>query len=446
MKPASLWSSLLLVLGVVVALFSFHFSTGERPVLGLDLQGGVSVILAPTESASEDDLIVIRDLIRDELESRGIAEPDVRVEGVNIVVDLPGVRDQRDALSAVDVAGIVTLRPVVLCGFLPGAPTEDLAEGQDILPLRDARDLCLVNPAGGTGEVFARGSAAPTLEPPPVGWGVAVDLRPEGAVVWNALAAECFNGTSLCPTRQLAIVLDDVIQSAPTVNAPSFAGAVSITGSFTEDEARALSRVLNRGAFPVGVEAQSVETVSPALGGDTLRAVIVSGLVGASLILLLMVVYYRRFALVAVAGLVVWAAAMFSATVLVSQATNYALSLAGATGIIVAIGIAVDSYVVLFERLRDELRTGRLLRNAAGRSFDRSWRTIVSANIMSILASVILFVLSVGSVKGFALYLGLTTVVNLFVYFGFARPMVLLLSRARWFGSDARPQMKEVVA
>lgn len=433
MKPASLWGSLLLMVSVAVGLLAYHLSTEATPVLGLDLQGGVSVILAPTETATEDDLIVIRDLIRDELESRGIAEPDVRVEGSNLVVDLPGVRDQRDALDAVDVAGIVTLRPVVLCGFAPGAPTDELAAGQELLPLRDGLDLCLVNPPGGTGEVFSQGSAAPTLEPPPVGWGVSVDLRTDGAVVWNALAAECFNGTAQCPSRQLAIVLDDVIQSAPTVNAPSFAGSVSITGSFTEDEARALSRVLNRGAFPVGVEAQSVETVSPALGGDTLRAVIVSGLIGAALIVLLMLAYYRRLAIVAVAGLMVWAMTMYSATVLISEATNYALSLAGATGIIVAVGIAVDSYVVLFERLNDELRSGRLLRNAAGRSFDRSWRTIVSANVMSILASVILFTLSVGSVKGFALYLGLTTVVNLLVYFTFAKPMVMLLSRASWF-------------
>jgi preprotein translocase subunit SecD len=432
-KPASLWASLLLTLSVAVGLLAYLAGGGSTPVLGLDLQGGVSVILSPTEPASEDDLIVIRDLIRDELESRGIAEPDVRVEGANLVVDLPGVRDQRDALEAVDVAGIVTLRPVVLCGFAPGAPTDELGPGQDILSRRDGIDQCLVNPSGGTGEVFAQGSATPTLEPPPVGWGVSVDLRSDGAVIWNALAQQCFNGTSECPTRQLAIVLDDVIQSAPTVNAPSFAGAVSITGSFTEEEARGLARVLNRGAFPVGVEAQSVETVSPALGGDTLRAVIVSGLVAAVLIVALMLLYYRRIAVVAVAGLVVWAMSMYSATVLVSQATNYALSLAGATGIIVAIGIAVDSYVVLFERLNDEIRSGRLLRNAVGRSFDRSWRTIVSANVMSILAAVILFTLSVGSVKGFALYLGLTTVVNLLVYFTFAKPMVMLLSRASWF-------------
>lgn len=433
MNPAALWTSLVAVIVATLALLGYNLANEKTPVLGIDLQGGVSVILAPTESASEDDLLVIRDLIREELESLGIAEPDVRVEGANIVVDLPGVRDQREAIGAVDVAGIVTLRPVVSCGILPGDDDELLA-GQDILPVRDAPDFCLVNASGGDGSVFARGSAGPTLEPPPVGWGVSVDLAGgEGERVWNMLAAECFNSGPSCPSRQLAIVLDDVIQSAPQVNAPSFAGAVSITGNFTEDEARGLARVLNRGAFPVDVEAQSVETVSPALGGDTLRAAIVSGIVGALLIMALMAIYYRRIAVVAISGLVVWGMAMYSAAVFVSERTNYALSLAGATGIIVAIGIAVDSYVVLFERMKDEYRSGRAVRNAAPRSFDRSWRTIVSANVMSILASVILFWLSVGSVRGFALYLGLTTVTNLLVYFLYARPAVILLSRLRWF-------------
>lgn len=432
MNPAALWASLVAVVVAAVGLLGFNLVAGNTPVLGLDLQGGVSVILAPSEDATEDDLLVIRDLIRDELENRGIAEPDVRVEGSNIVVDLPGVRDQRDALDAVDVAGIVTLRPVVGCGLGPSPSDVTLSPGQELLPLRGGVDTCLLNEARGTGEVFARGSAGPTLDQT-VGWGVSVDLRGDGEATWNAIAAECYNALASCPSRQLAIVLDDVIQSAPQVNAPSFAGAVSITGNFTESEARDLSRVLNRGAFPVGVETQSVETVSPALGGDTLRAAIISGLIGAALIMLLIAVYYRKLAIVAISGLVIWAVAMYSAAVFVSEVTNYALTLAGATGIIISVGIAVDSYVVLFERLRDEVRSGRELRNAAPRSFERSWRTIVSANVMSILASIILFWLSVGSVKGFALYLGLTTVCNLIVYFTFARPAIVLLGRTRWF-------------
>jgi preprotein translocase subunit SecD len=482
-NPGALWASLLGVVLGAVALLSVNLAAGNVPVLGLDLQGGVSVILAPTETADDDDLLVVRDLIRDELERLGIAEPDVRVESSNIVVDLPGVRDQREAVDAVDVAGIVTLRPVVQCftaapdspasdtpaptddvtdDTLPGgdddgvgptglrrsAPDPDETDGtddveeldealppadEDVLPVRDTNESCIVGPVGGTGEVFSRGSASPTLEPQQ-GWGVSVDLRSDGEPVWNRLSTECFNGVGSCPSRQLAIVLDDVIQSAPVVNAPTFAGSVSITGNFTEREARDLSRVLNRGAFPVGVEAQSVETVSPALGSDTLRAAVIAGLVGAVAIMTLMALYYRKLALVAISGLLIWAMVMYSAAVLVSEATNYALSLAGATGIIVAIGLAVDSYVVLFERLKDEYRSGRAPRNAAFRSFDRSWRTIVSANVMSLLASVILFWLSVGSVKGFALYLGLTTVCNLIVYFLYARPAIILLSRTRWFG------------
>lgn len=432
MNRGALWASLLSVVVGAIALLTVNLASGNAPVLGLDLQGGVSVILAPTDAADDDDLLVIRDLIRDELERLGIAEPDVRVESSNIVVDLPGVRDQREAVDAVDVAGIVTLRPVVQC-----APTAALAEAdpelEDVLPIRDTEESCLVGAVGGTGEVFSRGSASPTLDPQQ-GWGVSVDLSGGGQPVWNQIASECFNGGPTCPSRQLAIVLDDVIQSAPVVNAPNFPGSVSITGDFSEDEARALSRVLNRGAFPVNVEAQSVETVSPALGSDTLRAAVVAGLVGAVAIMLLMVAYYRRLAVVAISGLVLWATVMYSATVLVSEATNYALSLAGATGIIVAVGLAVDSYVVLFERLKDEYRSGRSPRNAAPRSFDRSWKTIVSANVMSLLASVILFWLSVGSVRGFALYLGLTTVTNLIVYGLYARPAVILLSRTRWLG------------
>ena len=435
MKPVALWASLVSVVVVAIGLLIVNLAADNRPVLGLDLQGGVSVILAPSDDASDDDLLVIRDLIRDELESLGIAEPDVRVEGSNIVVDLPGVRDQREALAAVDVAGIVELRPVVVCGFEFG----DVLDGQDVLPLRDTGESCVVNPSGGTAEVFVRGSARPTLDPASGAWGVEVDLRSDGESVWNELAAQCFSASPECPSRQLAIVLDDVIQSAPQVNAAQFSGGVSITGDFTEDEARGLSRVLNRGAFPVSVEAESVETVSPALGGDTLRAAVISGLIGAVLIMVLVGLYYRRLALIAVAGLVMWAVVMYSATIFVSRTTNYALSLAGATGIIVAVGLAVDSYVVFFERLRDELRSGRSIRNATPRSFERSWRTIVSANVMSLAASVVLFWLSVGSVRGFALYLGVTTVCNLGVYFFFARPLAVLLSRTRVLGETREP-------
>jgi preprotein translocase subunit SecD len=503
-----LWTSLIGVVLIVLITLGYNIATDNTPILGLDLQGGVSVILAPTEPATQEELTVIRDQIRSELERQGIAEPDVRVQGETIVVDLPGVRDQQEALSAVDVSGVVELRPVlnpescqpidtvptgpvigspsdvptdttsgtepqgirrpvappadtvpgdtapvdtVPVDSVPGdtvpgdtvptetippgavdepVPTQFVDPGAVVLPTRDGGAECL-GPVQGTGEVFERGSAEPTLDPTQ-GWGVAVDLRGgEGRDTWNNLASQCFNRAPTCPTQRLAIVLDSVVQSAPSVNEPNFTDSVSITGNFTQSEAEELASVLNRGAFPVEVEAQEARTVSPSAGSDSLQAAIIAGLVGLALVLVFLVVYYQWLALVIVGGITVWAGMVFSMASFVSGWTNYALSLAGVTGIIVAIGVTVDSYVVFFERIKDELRNGRTIKNAAPRSFKMTWRTIWSADVISLIAAGILFSLSVGSVRGFALYLGLTTICDLLVCYFFTRPAVLLLARSK---------------
>ena len=487
-----LWTSLIGVVLIVGITLGMNLATGNTPILGLDLQGGVSVILAPTEPATADDLLTIRDQIRDELERRGIAEPDVRVQGDTIVVDLPGVRDQQEALDAVDVSGVVELRPVLNFSDCPipdetepalglgdegpvapvdsvatsvepqgllrtapdpdttepddGAPVDTVAEpvlidepvaptgvpGAELLPTRDGSVLC-VGPAQGTGEVFERGSATLTAEG---GWGVAVDLRGDGQATWNNLASQCYNTAPTCPSTQpgvrgqIAIVLDDVVQSSPQVNQPNFTDSVAITGSFSREEAEDLVNVLNRGAFPVTVEAQEARTVSASAGSDSLRAAVIAGLIGMVLVVAFLIAYYRWLALVIVGGLAMWAAMVFSMASLVSGWTNYALSLAGITGIIVAVGVTVDSYVVFFERIKDELRNGRTIKNAAPRSFKMTWRTILSADVISLIGALILFWLSVGSVRGFALYLGLTTICDLLVCYFFTRPAVLLLARS----------------
>jgi preprotein translocase subunit SecD len=503
-----LWTSLIGVVLIVITALGYIVATESTPILGLDLQGGVSVILAPVEPATQDDLIVIRDLIRQELERRGIAEPDVRVQGETIVVDLPGVRDQEDALSAVDVSGVVELRPVVNftdCpapassepalglgeettdtpatsvepqGFrrpsapddtvpadtVPGdtvptdtlptdtlptdtvpfdpsvittaptaIPTQTGTPGADLLPTRDGSILC-VGPAQGTGEVFERGSAQATLDQ---GWGVSVDLRGDGRATWNNLASQCYNTLPTCPSTQpglrgqLAIVLDGIVQSAPQVNQPNFTDSVAITGNFTEDEARSLAAVLNRGAFPVEVEAQEARVVSASAGSEALRAGIIAGLIGVFLVLVFMVAYYRWLALVIVASLIVWGAMTFVLASFVSTWTNYSLGLAGVTGIVVSIGVTVDTYVVYYERIKDELRNGRTIKNAAPRSFTLTWRTIYSANVVGLIGAFILFWLSVGSVRGFALYLGLTSICDLLVCYFFTRPAVQLLAQSK---------------
>lgn len=473
-----LWISLVGTILVVVAALVYNVATDNTPVLGLDLQGGVSVILAPTEDASSEDLLVIRDLIRSELERRGIAEPDVRVQGDTIVVDLPGVKDQQEALDAVDVSGVVELRPVLnfgdcapaegltpapadsgsadsgstdsgATGFRRSAPAPDdtipapaghddpapvipSTPGAELLSTRDGNALC-VGPAQGTGEVFSRGSAETTSH---TGWGVSVGLRGDGQAIWNDLAAQCYNTTPTCPSTQpgvrgqIAIVLDGVIQSAPQVNQTNFTDGVAISGSFTRSEADSLASVLNRGAFPVEVEAQEARTVSASAGADSLNAAIIAGLIGVVFVLGFLIFYYRWLALIIIGGLIVWGMAVFSAASFISGWTNHALSLAGVTGIIVAVGVTIDSYIVFFERMKDEVRNGRTLKNAAPRSFKMTWRTIWSADLVSIIGAGILFSLSVGSVRGFALYLGITTLCDLFVCYFYTRPAVLLLARS----------------
>ena len=446
-----LWASLLGTVLIDGALLVGNVAAGNSPQLGIDLQGGVSVILEPTEPATQDDLIVIRDLIRDELERTGIAEPDVRTQGNTIVVDLPGVRDTDEALSRVDVSGVVELRPVLFtaeCQPIDGSnldPDTDgatvsiddpVTPGAELLPTRDGAIVC-VGAAQGTGEVFERQSAEATLDQN--GWGVAVGLRGgEGRAVWNNLANQCFNGAATCPRTnpssngQIAIVLDSVVQSAPSVNTTNFGDSVAITGSFTQDEARDLARILNRGAFPVEVEAQEVEVISASAGSQALDAAIIAGLIGVALVLTFLIAYYRWLALVILTGLTVWASTVYVVATLVSEWTNFSLSLAGVTGIIVAVGVTVDSYVVFFERMKDEIRNGRTLKNAAPRSFAATWRTIWTADIVSVIGAAILFALSVGNVRGFALFLGITTLCDLFVCFFFTRPAVVLLARSNF--------------
>lgn len=433
MNTKRLWASIILFVGLVATVLGVSLGLGNTPVLGLDLKGGVSAILAPSEEgASAEDLTIIRDLVRDQLEASGIAEPDVRVEGTNVIVDLPGVNDQEEALSKVSVSGIVALKPVLSCDPAAVVAPEDATD--DLMPLLGGGS-CTLGPEGASGEVFERKSAGVGLDE--VGrWVVNVNLTGPGEDQWNVLARECFNATAVCPSGQLAIALDRVIQSAPSVNAPSFTDTVQISGQFSEDEARSLADVLNRGAFPFQMETERIETVSPTAGQDSLNAAVIAGLVGVALMLTFMVLYYRKLSVVIISGLVIWGMTVFALATLVSQATNYALTLAGATGIIVAVGVTVDSYVVFFERLRDEVRHGRTLRNAAPRSFEATWRTILSADLVSLMASLILFWLSVGSVKGFALYLGLTTICDLLVCYFYTRPAVFLLTRSRWMADD----------
>jgi len=227
------------------------------------------------------------------------------------------------------------------------------------------------------------------------------------------------------------------VKSAPTLQTTSFPGSLQISGSFTESQAKDLALVLDYGSLPVQLEPQTVQTVSASLGKDSLRAGLVAGIVGLGLVALYMVLYYRALGLVVWLGLTVSGALMYSIITYLGQSYGLALSLSGAVGIIVSVGVTVDSYVVYFERLKDEIRSGKSVRSSVDRGFSRAYRTILAADAASFIGAIVLYMLSVGSVRGFAFFLGLSTLLDVFIAYAFTRPMVVLLGRSRFF-TEAR--------
>jgi preprotein translocase subunit SecD len=231
-----------------------------------------------------------------------------------------------------------------------------------------------------------------------------------------------------------AIVLDGVTISTPSVDSPIPGGQAQITGTFTEAEARDLANVLKYGALPVKFDISSVETVSPQLGGDQLSAGIWAGLAGLALVVLFCFLYYRGLGIVVVLSLVAAGVLTGALVILLGKAIGFTLTLAGIAGLIVAVGITADSFIIYFERLRDEVREGRSLRSSVETGWARAKHTIIAADSISLLAAIVLYVLAIGSVRGFAFTLGLTTLIDLVVVFLFTKPLVTLLARTDFFG------------
>ena len=446
---------------------------GNSPQLGLDLQGGAYVVLQPDRRVESGVLSQSVEIIRSRVDALGVAEPDISTQGQSIIVQLPGVKDQARALEIVGQTAELRFRPV-LQGLPPedappttttttaettttvadpAAPTttststtttvppgttpreEDLPEAEVVLPELGEDDEVAIRyrlgPSRATGTIVRTARA----EPPTVSgaWSVSVDLTSSGNKLFNELAALCFAGGPECPTKQIAITLDGVVRSAPTVNDPNFTGTVSITGDFTEREAKDLSLVLKFGALPIELTPQSTQTVSATLGEDSLRAGIIAGLLGLALVLLYMILFYRALGLVVVMGLAITGALLWSFVSYLGETTGLALTLAGAVGIIVSVGVTVDSYVVYFERLKDEIRSGKSIRSSVDRSFNRAYRTIFTADVSSLIAAGLLYVLTVGGVRGFAFFLGISALLDLIVAWFFTRPIVAILGRNRFF-------------
>jgi preprotein translocase subunit SecD len=234
---------------------------------------------------------------------------------------------------------------------------------------------------------------------------------------------------------QFAITLDGVVQSAPAVNQGAITtGTASITGSFTQSQASQLATTLNYGSLPLTFVQSQVSIVSPTLGGSELQGGLIAGAIGLGLVFLYVILYYRGLSVAAISSLAVAAALTYSLACLFGPLLGFTLSLPGVAGLIVAIGITADSFVVFFERLRDELREGRSVRSAVRHAWTRARRTVVASDLVTLIAAVVLYLMTVGSVQGFAFTLGLSTVIDLVVIFMFTVPVVTLFARTNFFG------------
>ena len=467
------------------------------PKLALDLEGGTQIVLTPTlqsgETVSEEQLTQAVSIIRQRIDAAGVSESEINTQGSNnIVVSIPGQPDDQ-TLARIQASAKLDFRPVLVAGApsseqigpdgatitpsydptLPNTPSIAPSNGSDlnwITPELQSRYLaftCGSEAAAGT-------SAAPADEPlvtcddtntvkfilGPVEldgsdisdstaglittqtgsstgqWAVNLVFNGEGTTKFADITAR-LNGLQ-GSLNQFAIVLDGKVISAPSTKAVITDGKPQISGGFTQESAKTLADQLKYGALPIGFEVQSSDTISATLGSTQLQSGLLAGLIGLVLVVVYSLIQYRMLGLVTVFSLAVAAVIAYFLVTLLSWREGYRLSLAGVAGLIVAIGITADSFIVYFERIRDELRDGRGLESAVENGWRRAIRTIVASDAVNFLAAGVLFILAVGNVRGFALTLGLTTIVDLFVVTLFTHPVLRLLSRSNFFASGHR--------
>jgi preprotein translocase subunit SecD len=265
------------------------------------------------------------------------------------------------------------------------------------------------------------------------GWTVTMKFTDAGAKKFADITGKLAQNQS--PQNQFAIVLDNEVVSDPYVSQALTGGSAEISGSFDQEEAQSLANMLSYGALPLTFKEDSVTTVTAALGGEQLQAGLIAGAIGLALVVLYLLVYYRGLSFIAIASLLVSAGLTYVIMSLLGPTIGFALNLPAVCGAIVAIGITADSFIVFFERVRDEIREGRSLRPAVERGWPRARRTILVSDFVSFLAAAVLFIVTVGKVQGFAFTLGLTTLLDVVVVFFFTKPLLQLMARRKFFAS-----------
>jgi preprotein translocase subunit SecD len=263
------------------------------------------------------------------------------------------------------------------------------------------------------------------------GWQVTMDFTGKGGDKFAKVTGELAKNTA--PQNEFGIVLDGQVVSSPSVSSSITGGSAEISGSFSQEEAQSLANMLSYGALPLTFKTDSVTTVTAALGGEQLHAGLIAGAIGLALVVIYLLIFYRGLSVIAIPSLLVSAILTYVIMALLGPGIGFALNLPAVCGAIVAIGITADSFIVFFERIRDEIREGRSLRPSVERAWPRARRTILVSDFVSFLAAAVLFIVTVGKVQGFAFTLGLTTVLDVVVVFLFTKPLMTILARRKFF-------------
>ena len=466
--------ALLLLAIIFVGLIGTVLIQGATSVrLGLDLRGGTSVTLQPRASNDSDkitseaiDQAVA--IIRQRVNSLGVAESEVTAQGSGtnrqIVISVPGDSGRR-VVDLVGQTAELRFRQVLAeSAGLGGSGTDTATPAAGVSAAINAQFAALdcTNAANlqGTGAdapsdtivaCSREGGSKYILAPAEVlgqqvskassgidqqgasAWYVSLTFDGDGTKAFGALTSRV---TSLpSPQNQVAIVLDGLVVSAPVINEAIPSGNAQITGSFTQTEAADLANVLKYGALPLAFDRGEIQQVSPTLGSDQLNAGLLAGILGLGLVIIFSMIYYRALGIVSVTSLLAASALTYLLFLVLGETIGFTLTLAGIAGAIVAIGVTADSFIVYFERVRDEAREGRSLRTAVETGWARARHTIIVADMISLLAAVLLYFFAVGNVRGFAFTLGLTTIVDLIIVFMFTKPLLTVIARWKFFSS-----------
>nr|WP_246306769.1 protein translocase subunit SecD [Herbiconiux flava] len=464
------------------------FSTATwTPKLALDLEGGTQIILTPKlesgQEVSSEQLDQAVSIIRQRVDASGVSEAEVTTQGArNVVVSIPGQPDDA-TLNRIESSAKLDFRAVLLAGVAtPSASTSPSASPDPSLSTvptatpTNGSDLAYVTPAlqaqfdsfdcaseaaedagqapadqplvtcddngvkyllgpveiEGADIADASAGVATTQQGASTGqWVVDISFNDAGTAKFADVTTRLFGLQGV--QNQFAIVLDGKVITAPTTGGAFTDGKAQISGSFTQDSAQSLADQLKFGALPIGFETQSSEAISATLGSTQLLSGLIAGAIGLILVVIYSLLQYRLLGTVTIASLVVAAALTYLLVTLMSWRIDFRLSLAGVAGLIVAIGITADSFIVYFERIRDELRDGRALNSSVQAGWKRAIRTITASDAVNFLAAAVLYVLAVGNVRGFAFTLGLTTIVDIVVVMLFTHPLMTLLAELPFF-------------